>query len=282
MRNINNIQNTGNAKDIEKTVEEVLIEYISKEIVRRLVDRNKKAIVLFTGAAIGFNQSIKSLNELKYQGWKFKIMMTDGAKKALGESLIKQLLPEEDAEIENGQYNFVIVPTLTINTASKIVNCISDNPVTNIISKAISSQIPVVASINACCPDNEERKAMGFYPTEAYKNKLRSHLECMRSYGINLTTSENLAGKVNKVFMEKYHLPVAEIHKDVLSNEEQEQKRLPSVHKGEVIRIDDKVISRSCILNNSNFSIIRINKDSVITALAREEAEKLNIKLMKE
>lgn len=255
--------------DIQKIIEEILIEYISQEVVNKLMQYNKKALVLFTGASIGFNQSIKALNDLKNQGWKFNIMLSEGAQKVLGEDLIKKLLSDEDAGMID-QYNFVIVPTLTINTASKIVNCISDNSVTNIISKAISSRIPVVASINACCPDNEERNAMGFFPTEAYRNKLRSNLDYMRNYGINLTTSENLAQKVNLVYMNKYNLSSAKTYQNVLENE------------GKMIKVDDKIISRSCVLNNNNFSVIKINKDSVITALAKEEADKLNIKIMKE
>jgi hypothetical protein len=111
---------------------------------------------------------------------------------------------------------------------------------------------------------------MGFFPTEAHINKLRSNLDYMRSYGMNLTTSENLAQKVNKVYMNKYNLSPANIHEDV------------SKREGETIKVDDKIISRGCVLNNSNFSVIKINKNSVITALAKDEAQKLNIKLMKE
>ena len=45
-----------------------------------------------------------------------------------------------------------------MNSAAKIANCISDTLVTNIVSKALMSGRPVVASINGCCPDNEEEK----------------------------------------------------------------------------------------------------------------------------
>ena len=44
---------------------------------------------------------------------------------------------------------FVIIPSLTINTAAKVANCISDNLLTNMISRAMATGKPIVAAMMA-------------------------------------------------------------------------------------------------------------------------------------
>lgn len=264
-------------EDIEKIIESAVIDYIVKKVIDKILDCNKSALVLFTGASIGFSQSIKALRTLKGEGWKFKIIMTKGAENALGKTLLQDLLSIDDVVTDDtnsnvnklmNDYNFIIIPSLTMNTAAKIVNCISDNLVTNIISHSMISGKPIIASINACCPDNEERNKMGFHATEPYKNKLRHNLDLLRSYGIDTTISENLAEKVNKALKRSYGI--------------QKPSTGETITNYKAIKVDAKVISRSCILNNSNFSVIKVDKNAVVTNLAAEEAAKLNIELIKE
>ena len=60
----------------------------------------------------------------------------------------------------------------------------------------------IIASLNACCIENEERKSIyGDNVSLAYKNKLKNNLETIKSYEIELTTSENLFYKVEKYKM---------------------------------------------------------------------------------
>lgn len=264
-------------EDFENIIESAVIDYIVEKVIEKILDHDKSALVLFTGASIGFSQSIKALRTLKGNGWKFKVVMTKGAEHALGKTLIEDLLSLNDVITEDSHsnlnelmnnYNFIIVPSLTINTAAKIVNCISDNLVTNIISHSMMSGKPIIASINGCCPDNVERKAMGLHATEPFKNKLRHNLDLLRSYGIDTTISENLADKVNKALKKRYGVQKSDTDETIKD------------HKA--IKVDGKVISRSCILNNSNFSVIKVDKNAVVTDLAADEATKLNIKLIKE
>ncbi len=263
-------------EDLENIIESAVIDYIVEKVIEKIVDYNKSALVLFTGASIGFSQSIKALRTLKGEGWKLKAVMTKGAEHALGKTLIEDLLSVEDIITDDtpsnanelmNSHNFIIIPSLTMNTAAKIVNCISDNLVTNIISHSMMSGKPIVASVNACCPDNAERNAMGFHATESYRDKLRNNLDLLKSYGINTTVSENLAGKVNQVL------------RSCMSRESDAGE---TVKNYKSVKVDGKVISRSCILNNSNFSVIKVDKNAVVTDLAAEEATKLNIKLIKE
>ena len=69
------------------------------------------------------------------------------------------------------------MPALTINTAAKVANCISDNLLTNMISRAMATGKPIVAAVDGCCPDNEVRAKIGFKVTDAYKMRMRSNLD---------------------------------------------------------------------------------------------------------
>lgn len=147
---------------LESIIEESIIDYIVEKVVEKIINRSKRGLILFTGATIGYIQSIESINKLKIDGWELDVVMSksaqevltvDSVKKAIG---VSNIITNEDGSVikELLERNSVIViPTLTINSAAKIANCISDTLVTNIVSKALISGKPVVASINGCCPE---------------------------------------------------------------------------------------------------------------------------------
>lgn len=262
---------------VEKIIEAVLIEHIAEKVAERLAEYGKSALILFTGASTGFMQSVKSLRALKGAGWKLTAVMSAGAENVLGKSLIKDMLSLKDVVSEDSatdvkgladSCNFIVIPSMTVNTASKIANCISDNLITNIVSSSMKAGKTVIASVNACCPDNPERNSAGFHVSEAYKDRMRNNLEILKSYGIHLTTSENLADKANSILLKSYGINLRD------TNSGSSAQR--------AIRLKEKIISRSCILSNSGFSVIKVGTDAIVTDLARDEAAKLNIKIMKE
>lgn len=265
-----------NRESIEKIVEDVLIEQIVLKVTEKLMKYNKNALILFTGASIGFMQSIKSLRQLMGDGWKLTVVMSKGAESVLGSLLIKDLLSLKNVYTEDSgidvkslvdSHSFVVIPSMTMNTASKIANCISDNLVTNIALYSMKSGKSIIASLDACCPDNPERNAMDFHVTEDYKSKLRNNLDILRSYGISLTTSERLYIKVNNALMKSYAIYKKNID-------------LPKSVQSDLMK--ERIISRGCVLSNRGFSEIRIRRDALITDLAKDEATKLNIKFVKE
>lgn len=253
----------------ENDYEKILIEYIAEQVINKINENQKRALLLFTGANLGFESSIRSLHLLKNDGWKFQCVMSKEALKVLNKNIVQELsskeiiMEESSVELKKTikNFNIVIIPVLSINTASKIVNLISDNLITNIISGSINRGKVIIACINACSPDSEDRIKMGLSANNFYNDKLRSNLNILQQLGINLTVTENL-----------YNIVSAKAHKNIdFLN-----------HKGNAVFIKDKVINKGCILNNKNYSIIKTNKDSVITELAIDEAKKLNITIIKE
>ena len=275
-------------KELQNLIQNALVEYIVNRVVEKLAQRQKTALVLFTGATIGFKQSIESLNKLQQNGWKFNVVMSKAAEEVLTEDLIKTSLKIENVIKEDDkpnikelleQNNLISIPSLTINTASKIANCISDTLVTNIVSKAMMSGKKIIASLNACCIKNKERQSIyGDNVTEAYKNRLINNLETIKSYGINLTTSENLFYKV-----EKYNKKNLNTNNLGTNNQKQEEVKNPPQNKNLLsTKLTKKVISRADVYENRGYNCIFVDKGSLITDLAYEEAKKLNLKIMKE
>ena len=278
--------------ELQNLIQNALIEYIVNKVIEKLEQRQKTALVLFTGASIGFRQAIESLNKLQQNGWQFKVVISKAAEDVLTEDLIKKSLNIESVIKEDDkpdikelldQNNLIIIPSLTINTASKIANCISDTLITNIVSKAMMSGKKIIASLNACCIENEERKSIyGDNVSLAYKNKLKNNLETIKSYEIELTTSENLFYKV-----EKYSKKNLNTNNFVINNQSKDNKKTidlkqPQDKNSLYIKLDKKVISRADVYENRGYNYIYVDKGSLITDLAKEEAKKLNLKIKQE
>ena len=278
--------------ELQNLIQNALIEYIVNKVIEKLEQRQKTTLVLFTGASIGFRKSIESLNKLQQNGWQFKVVISKAAEDVLTEDLIKKSLNIESVIKEDDkpdikelldQNNLIIIPSLTINTASKIANCISDTLITNIVSKAMMSGKKIIASLNACCIENEERKSIyGDNVSLAYKNKLKNNLETIKSYEIELTTSENLFYKV-----EKYSKKNLNTNNLVINNQSKDNKKTidlkqPQDKNSLYIKLDKKVISRADVYENRGYNYIFVDKGSLITDLAKEEAKKLNLKIKQE
>ena len=282
---------------LESIIEESIIDYIVEKVVEKIINRSKRGLILFTGATIGYSQSIESINKLKRDGWEFDVVMSksaqevitvDSVKKAIG---VSNIITNENGSVIKEllqRNNVIVIPTLTINSAAKIANCISDTLVTNIVSKALMSGKPIVASINGCCPDNKERREIyGDNLSDFHKKRLSNNLEILRSYNIKLSSSEKLYKNVNKILLKSFNLYKSNkfINEVYVSNGDKvvssnaEPKTVDDISS---IRLNKKVLSRKDIWDNKKFSTIFVKQNTLITDLARDEAQRLNITLTKE
>ena len=282
---------------LESIIEESIIDYIVEKVVEKIINRSKRGLILFTGATIGYSQSIESINKLKRDGWEFDVVMSksaqevitvDSVKKAIG---VSNIITNENGSVIKEllqRNNVIVIPTLTINSAAKIANCISDTLVTNIVSKALMSGKPIVASINGCCPDNKERREIyGDNLSDFHKKRLSNNLEILRSYNIKLSSSEKLYKNVNKILLKSFNLYKSNkfINEVYVSNGDKvvssnaEPKTVDDISS---IRLNKKILSRKVIWDNKKFSTIFVKQNTLITDLARDEAQRLNITLTKE
>ena len=285
-----------NRNEFENALMSTIVEYISDQIVLRYMDACKKAAVLFSGALIGYADAVRSLQELKKDGWKLTVVMSKAAGEVLTEERIKNDIGPEAIYVEGAPINgrqiiddnqFVLVPALTINTAAKVANCISDNLLTNMISRAMATGKPVVAAVDGCCPDNAVRAKLGFKVTDAYKARMRSNLEALQSYGIHLTVASNLFDKVNKVYTASFDFPSPDSDaKPVQVKAEQAAQPFCSgsaaAEEVSSVKLDKKVIGRVDIARNARYKTIIVGADAVVTALASDEACNRGIAIVRE
>ncbi len=267
----------------------VVSDYVVQEVVKRYLERSKKALVLFSGALIGIQEAYDNLKQLKEDGWSLTVVMSASAKEIISEETIKEKIGPDAIYAEGNpvayrklvdECNYVIIPTLTINTTAKVANAINDNLLTNIIYRSMSVGKPIVAAIDGCCPDNEVRNKMGFKVTAAYKAKLRSNLEALQSYGIVLTSAKNLFKKVNKVLAGS--ISFSNVRKPEAKEEAKTCKVAAKPVEGGAVRLDKNVISRNDILLNRQYKTIIVGKRANVTALAQDEAYRYGITIVKE
>lgn len=283
-----------NRNEFENALMSTIVEYISDQIVLRYMDACKKAAVLFSGALIGYVDAVRSLNELKKDGWSLTVIMSKAADEVLTKERIQNDIGPDAIYVEGAPVNgrqiiddnqFVIVPALTINTAAKVANCISDNLLTNMISRAMATGKPIVAAVDGCCPDNEVRAKLGFKVTDAYKARMRSNLEALQSYGIHLTVDNNLFEKVNKVYTASFDFPAPD------SDEKPAQEKAKPAAgtscgcskpaETASVKLDKKVIGRVDIAKNARFKTIIVGADAVVTGLAVDEAYNRGITIVR-
>jgi hypothetical protein len=278
-----------NKTEFENALMSTIVDYISDQVVLRYMEACKRAVVLFSGALIGYKDAVPALNELKKEGWKLTAVLSKAAGEVLTEERIKNDIDPEAIFVEGAPVNgrqiidenqFVIIPELTINTAAKVANCISDNLLTNMISRAMATGKPIVAAVDGCCPDNEVRAKIGFKVTDAYKARMRRNLEDLQAYGIILTVNANLCHKVNKVYNASFDFPKPDSGKEACSAAPAVKMQLMS--SGGSIKLDKRVIGRIDIARHLNCETIMVRSDAVITSLARDEALKQGINIVKE
>ena len=275
--------------DFENALMSTIVDYISDQIVLRYMEACKRAVVLFSGALIGYKDAVPALNELKKEGWKLTAVLSKAAGEVLTEERIRNDIDPEAIFVEGAPVNgrkiidenqFVIIPELTINTAAKVANCISDNLLTNMISRAMATGKPIVAAIDGCCPDNEARAKIGFKVTDAYKARMRRNLEDLQDYGIVLTVNANLCHKVNKVYQASFDFPAPDDDKKACTAAPVMQSGTKS--SGGSVKLDKRVIGRIDIARNSSCATIMVRSDALITGLAADEAKKRGIIIVKE
>jgi hypothetical protein len=246
-----------------------MIEIIVNEVTKRIIDEmhkeDKKALVLFTGGKIGFESSIESIKKLIYDGWSLKVVLSKNADFVLGSNTIKQQLGIEDIFVEDEikDINYlkqdikkIIIPVLTMNSASKISLGISDTLITYLVSWGIMNDIPIIAAKDACDPENNIRfKSSSQVPT-AYKNMIKDNLKKLESYNIKFTSAEKLYDTIV----------------NFLKSSEPE--------KSQSVLLNKKLITAEDVmkLQKDNCEIL-VSKDTIVTALAKERANSLGIRI---
>ncbi|MEG0230323.1 MAG: flavoprotein, partial [Oscillospiraceae bacterium] len=173
---------------------DIFIQKVVEEVIKRIKNRPKKALVLFSGAAIGFTEAMDSLVKLKNDGWQLKVFLSDEAMKVFTPSYIQETLGVDTiynsgSQVAQkdlyGDVDQLIIATTTINTAAKLAHGICDNEMLTLINHGIMAGSPCVCSVDGACPDNKTRAEFGMGNSpESYSEMLRNNLKSLNAFGI--------------------------------------------------------------------------------------------------
>lgn len=259
----------------------LLADELAERVLQKLVDRQKRALVVVTGAAIGVPTALEGLKELRSEGFTYHVLMTRSAMYVTGEEAVRAALepeelwvesPDRPPEVVAAQFDTILVPALTVNTAAHLACCMSDSPAGAMILSGLLKGKNVVVAVDGACPDNPKRKELGYHMAHPLRDALHENLEKLQAYGARLTSAEDMAKAVRKAIYS--FLPEQAAKPAALAKAEQ-----PAAQGGKVIRpaMTGKILSVKAVNTAPRGAVLRVPKGTIVTALASDEARKLGV-----
>lgn len=274
---------------LENGLLDVLIQKIVDEVVRRINNQPKNAVVFFTGAKIGFQESMDSLLKLQKDGWQLKVVLSDDGMKVLDPDAIQKELNLDviyhSGNIKNQKElyetaNMLVIATMSVNTAAKLAVGITDTVLLSIVNHGFMAGIPVVAAKNACDPDDPQRAAIGMGKSSPkYRQMLNNNIETLRDFGMKVVSGKDLYAtcvggtptEANDLIVEKAAVP--EKKEPVLNQ--------TSLSNKGVCVIDKNVISRVDILKAQGSDVVKIPTGSILTGYAADAAKEFGLQIIR-
>ena len=185
----------------------LLADELAERVIQKLVERQKRALVIVTGAAIGVPAALEQLKALRSEGFTYHVLMSRSAMHVTGEKAVRDALEPEELWVESADqppekvaagFQTILVPALTVNTAAHLAGCMSDTPAAAMILSGLLKGKNVVVAVDGACPDNPMRAKLGYHMTPALRDALHGNLEKLQAYGARLTAAEDMAKAVRK------------------------------------------------------------------------------------
>ena len=165
---------------------------IVEAILELMAPAPRRALVLFTGGLLGFDQAVDELKLLAAAGVQLDYLQTPSALRVLDQAKIASIGMREVSTKMVEEHDMLLAPTLTSNIAAKVSYGVADCLASNLFSEFIMSNRLVVVSRSAICPDGAPKR--GWFPNmpPAYANLLRSNLATLASFGVRLSDARFL------------------------------------------------------------------------------------------
>ena len=248
----------------------LLADQLAERVIQKLVERQKRALVIVTGAAIGVPAALEGLRELRKEGFTYHVLMTRSALHVTGEEAVRAALAPEELWVESADappeevaagFDTILVPALTVNTAAHLAGCMSDTPAAAMILSGLLKGKNVVIAVDGACPDNPMRAKLGYHMTPALRDALHGNLEKLRAYGARLTPAADMASAVRRAVTS--FLPA--------------RRQGPQPQAGGVIRpaLTGRVLSAGEIRTAPPGAVIVVPRGTIVTQLASDEARRL-------
>lgn len=156
----------------------------------------RRALVLFTGALIGFERVIGELDLLVASGVELEYVQTPSAERILDQRLIASVPMRPADRHLTGSHDTLVVATLTQNAAAKTAHGIADCLASNLLNDYLLAGRLVVAAASGCDPDDPDKRR--WFPTipEGLAAVMRENLETLRGFGVRTARAGALARTV--------------------------------------------------------------------------------------
>ena len=281
--------------DIQGMCAEAL-EQVVREVAARVVASIKaqqdQALVVYTGAKIGYATATEQLAQLRERlGLSYTVLMSEPAARVLDVDAIDEALKPAALVIERSgsksaesmarDAGMIIVPALTANSCAHVAGCMTDSAAQAAIVEGIGLGRDVVASINGCCPDNADRVNLGFSFPAPMAARMRENMEVLRSYGVNLTTSEGLAAKVERVRARRLSALLGQGVTGVSACDTAAQACAPVAPSPRQAEFAGHVVGAQTLSALPENSTLLIAPDALVTSLAQDVAARRSITIVK-
>jgi len=225
--------------------------------------------------------ALEELKRLRSEGFTYHVLMTRSAMYVTGEEAVRAALDPEELWVESAdrppevvaaQFDTILVPALTVNTAAHLANCMSDSPAGAMILSGLLKGKNVVIAVDGACPDNPMRAKLGYHMTPAMRDALHENLEKLKAYGGRLTSAEGMANAVRKAI---YSFLPAQGAKPAPSVKAPK----PAAQGVRVIRpaLTGKILSVKAVNTAPRGTVILVPKGTIVTQLASDEARRLGV-----
>lgn len=185
--------------NIDAALDRILLDLLSDRIIARMGGRvqakTRSALVLFAETDFGLDAALGQLQQLRDAGWAFETVIAPEVR-----SLLKDRLAGFGvAEIEGKAWDLldghttILVPTLSVSLAAKVVLGIADDPLSKILQGGLERGARIIAARDGVCPNGRDRRARGLLPNAAYQATMSGHLQKLMDYGIELSWAARLA-----------------------------------------------------------------------------------------
>ncbi|QSQ08218.1 hypothetical protein H0A61_00538 [Koleobacter methoxysyntrophicus] len=243
-----------------------LIKIVIDEVIRQLKffeekDMSSYAIMaVFTGGRTGLEEALKQLKYMETNGAQLTIVPSRNALRIIGEERLKKEIPgakliyeyTESILQETKNADIILFPVLTQNTLAKIALGICDTLPLQIASWGIMMGKKMLAARNAADPGDSRKMELGLgRAPKVYRDQIYGYFDRLKEFEIHFCDVREMLDKTHQML---------------------ENKRKTTLHNGHALTHKDVITYTS-----SGVKEILIRKDSIITPLAVETAEKNQI-----
>lgn len=191
---------------------ETLIQLVVEEVRRLLAERAaspQRLLVVLTGVPPNPDQLAAVLDRVGASNrFQSTLLFSHTAMANLNRSRFEESLRVAGPSVEEGcgpsatvlafGADLVLVPWLSLNTAAKLALGICDRLVSSVLMLALLRGIPVVACAEEADPDGPLLEPWA-RPAAPLADLLRSHLNALRGYGVQLASRATLAETILSV-----------------------------------------------------------------------------------